>query len=761
MTLAAFPSLATGILRRVPLLSFALLFLLVPSSPAPAAAAPLPTVAGIRWGYYVPWDSRSLDSLRRNLDHLDYISPFWFDLSPRGTIDRNDHNEEVARLIRGAGRKLVPTVKNGANGAAFHDLLAEPAVRETALNAIQRLVFDRGYDGIHIDFELLLPGDRPHLTAFMAQLRGRLSPQGKLVTQAVQGRDRERPDLASGAFDFTALAQHNDLIVLMSYGYRVSGSTTPGSGAPIGWVDATIVHATSQIPPAKLLLGVPYYGFDWNTATGPPATAVRHDQAVALARQYGASVGYDDETQGPNFAYWAGGQRHEVWFEDRRSVAAKIDLANRRGVAGVAGWRLGQEDPEVWSLFRRGAPPDGSASRWLLAEGSTGRPYETWYLIGNPENEAATVTATYMFDGRAAEQRRYAVRPRSRLSIFANNELPAGALSAAFESDRRVYVERAVYFGHDGHASGAVPSASPTWYLPEGFTGDGYHTWLLLLNPNAQPADADILFLRETGEPVTRRVRVAPRSRLNVFANQILPNESFATVVTATAPIVVERSSYFDGGRGGHSSMGASATATTWHFAEGFTGHSTWFLLLNPGDQPATARLTLLSESGAEQSFYVPVPPRRRATFQVPETLFGTERASFAAVVEADRPIVVERAAYWNEGRSGHSSLGSPSLARAWMLPEGSTAPPFQEWVLVVNPSGQPARLTFTFLPEGGESIVRTSTAPPRSRFTLWANQQLPNAALSIRVESDQPIAVERSMYFGRGGHNSPGFPLP
>ncbi|MBI2910908.1 MAG: hypothetical protein HYY05_02110, partial [Chloroflexi bacterium] len=689
------------------------------------------------------------------------VSPFWFEMGPRGTIDRNDHNDDVARLIRTAGRKLVPTVKNGANGAAFHDLLADPGTRQTALAAIERLVFDRGYDGIHIDFELLLPGDRPHLTAFMADLRGRLAPRGKLVTQAVQGRDRERPDLASGAFDFAALAQHNDLIVLMSYGFKSAGSASPGSTAPLSWVDATVVHATSQIPPAKLLLGVPYYGFDWNTAAGPPATALRHDQAVALARQHGAGIGYDNDAQGATFAYWSGGQRHEVWFEDRRSAAAKVDLAMRRGLAGVAGWRLGQEDPEVWSLFRRLPPPEGGPSRWLLAEGSTGRPYETWYLVANPQNEPATVTATYMFEGRAPQQRQYTLRPQSRLSVFANADLPIGALSAALASDRPVYVERAVYFGHDGHASGAVASASPTWYLPEGFTGEGFHTWLLLLNPNSAPVDADLLFLRQSGEPLHRRVRLSPQSRLNVFANQVLPNESFATVVTATAPIVVERSSYFDGGRGGHSSMGASATATNWYFAEGFTGHSTWFLFLNPGDQPATARLTLLGESGAEQAFYVPVPPRHRATFQVPDALFGTERASFAAVVEADRPIVAERAAYWNEGRSGHSSIGSPTLARAWMLPEGSTAPPFQEWVLVANPSGQPARLTFTFLPEGGEPIVRTSTAPPRSRFTLWANQQLPNVALSIRVESDQPIAVERSMYFGRGGHNSPGFPLP
>ena len=46
-------------------------------------------------------------------------------------------------------------------------------------------------------------------------------------------------------------------------------------------------------------------------------------------------------------------QDHEVWLEESASAAARLALADRYGVGGVATWRLGLEDPQVWPLFRQ------------------------------------------------------------------------------------------------------------------------------------------------------------------------------------------------------------------------------------------------------------------------------------------------------------------------------------------------------------------------------------------------------------------------
>jgi spore germination protein YaaH len=56
-------------------------------------------------------------------------------------------------------------------------------------------------------------------------------------------------------------------------------------------------------------------------------------------------------------------QDHEIWLEESGSAAARLALAVRYGVGGVATWRLGLEDPEVWPLFRQWRSGGGGEGR--------------------------------------------------------------------------------------------------------------------------------------------------------------------------------------------------------------------------------------------------------------------------------------------------------------------------------------------------------------------------------------------------------------
>src|SRR5581483_5631720 len=79
------------------------------------------------------------------------------------------------------------------------------------------------------------------------------------------------------------------------------------------------------------------------------------------------------------------------------------------------------------------------------------------------------------------------------------------------------------------------------------------------------------------------------------------------------------------------------------------------------------------------------------------------------------------------------------------------------------DPRRQPAKLTVTFYPEGGQPVVQGYTVGPRSRFSLYADPVLPNVSFGAKVESDQPIVAERAVYFGqgRGGTDSSGVASP
>ncbi len=339
--------------------ALAALVMLLASTPLQAAGEDAGGPAGaVRWGYYVPYAADSYASLEAHIGEMNYVSPYWYRLNPDGTVNtdyeaRDAHRAEVLRLAQQHGVAVVPMIKNIATYEAFTPVLTDPALRAAAIGGILDLTMSRGFRGINIDWESITASDRPALTAFMAELSAALRAQGKLVTQAIPAKDRDRTTGWAGAYDYAALAGSSDLLILMAYGY---GTGRPQSTAPYPWVLASTTFAASQIPPAKLVLGIAWYGYDWNLTKGGVASKT-YAEAVAAAQASGAGVEFDESVRSAHYTYaTADGEEHEVWFEDARSAAARSAVVTRYGLAGVAGWRLGHEDPAVWPLLGAAAP---------------------------------------------------------------------------------------------------------------------------------------------------------------------------------------------------------------------------------------------------------------------------------------------------------------------------------------------------------------------------------------------------------------------
>lgn len=315
---------------------------------SPAHAAP----PVLRWGYYVTYDRTSWTNLQQAIAELDIVSPYFFQLRADGTIEEFS-DPAAERFLLQSGRLIIPMIKNVPRWDDFTPLLADPQERAAIIQRLVNLVEQRGYHGIHIDFEAVNASDAPQLTTFMRELQAQLKPKGKFVTQAIAARSSDTPTTWGGAYDYAALAQINDFLVIMAYDFHYAGGS-PGPVAPISWVRRVVDYATTRIPPEKILLGIPLYGYDWNVTAGPPARSVRFDQAQERAQHPGATKGYDEAEQEAWLRYVDDqGQQHEVWYADVRSVSARLALALDRGLAGVALWRIGHEDPQVWPELAR------------------------------------------------------------------------------------------------------------------------------------------------------------------------------------------------------------------------------------------------------------------------------------------------------------------------------------------------------------------------------------------------------------------------
>lgn len=735
----------------------------------------------VRWAYYVPDDPTSLASLRQRSGDLDYVALHWASIHEDGSLEVKS-NPEVIPLVRSLGAKPLLSVALSAGADTARALLATEDSRASAVNSLAAALSD--YDGVSIDFEGLYPEDRDSLTRFMAQLAASLRPAGKLVTMALSAKSSDTRTGWAGALDYAGLAPNSDLFVLMTYGYRTARSTVPGSVAPISWVTASLSFAASQIPPSKILLGVPLYGYDWDTTAGPPAVVVRYPESAAIAAQQGVAIQHDATQQSARFSYTKDGHNHEVWFEDRASLDPKLALVTPQGLAGVAAWRLGHEDPQLWqaldSLRQPAAPqpappqpvadtsnpgpasatPNGSRSLYF-AEGSTAAPFDTWFLLQNPNTTPVQARITFMPEGQSPIVRDFLLAPTSRTSLYANQLVPNAAFSTRIDVSQPLLAERAMYAGFDGHVVTAVTAPSRSWYFAEGATTSPFHSWLLIQNPNPVPAYARVNYLLENGTTMPQDLLLPPNSRTSLFVNQILPNTAFSTRIDSDQPLIAERAMYRFPGNAATAVTGVATPAPNWFFGAGLPTFrdvpvDSWLLLQNPGATPVTATITLFSTDGQTGTVQRLIPPTSRQSIFLNQ-LFSAR--SFGIEVEASGDVIAERSVFLgptalsgNEPQGAYATQGASQLGSVWALAEGSTSAPFSEKISVLNPHSSPMQVRLELMMENGQVVVRNTTVDPARSLDLDMSSLVPAGSFSARVTTSLPSAVERTMFWTKDG---------
>lgn len=305
-----------------------------------------------------------------------------------------------------------------------------------------------------------------------------------------------------------------------------------------------------------------------------------------------------------------------------------------------------------------GAP--APSNRWYMAEGNTGDGFETWILIQNPQESEAHTTITFLTVDGQRKDVALTLPPTSRRSLFVNTLLPDSELSAMVSSDQPVVVERTMYFRQTGGHGGLAASRTATsWYLAEGRVGQGIDSWLLAMNPNPIAATLKVTFMREEGPPQTAFFSIRPWGRLSVYMNAVVSSGRVGARVDSDQPIVVERSSYFAGGRGGTSSVGSDTLSQDWFLPEGSTRQpfTEEIAILNPGDRPARLAAVFMRTDGTAITQSFSINPTSRLTLRVNELTADSE---VSARIISDSPVVVERSMYFSNGLGGTSSLGIP-----------------------------------------------------------------------------------------------------
>lgn len=320
--------------------------------PIPGAPGGDSKVSRMIIGYYEnPWpgtpdQTGSFPSMKTFAKSMTHVAPFWYKATQDGTLETKE-SQIVFDTAKQLGIKVFPLITN--KSGATDAVLGNPAIRSKVINNIVKIIQEKPYDGVNIDFELLPPKHKENLNAFMAELYPKLKTINKTVIISVFPKVDVAEDV-SGAYDYATLAKNSDFLQIMLYD-RHWATSEPGAIAPIDWYEKNLKYSIEQTGgPHKVIAGISAYGYDW--PKGKAGETVKYVEAIVLAKKHGVDILYDETAKAPHFKY----KDHEVWFENSKSTDAKLDIIKKYNPAGIAIWRLGQEQPEIWALIDKKFP---------------------------------------------------------------------------------------------------------------------------------------------------------------------------------------------------------------------------------------------------------------------------------------------------------------------------------------------------------------------------------------------------------------------
>jgi len=283
------------------------------------------------------------------------MTVFTYGFNPDGSLVVPD-DADLLRTARTYGTSPIMLISTLTDEGVFSNelantMLSSEEIQNTLIDNILSVMQQKGYTGLDVDFEYIFASDAVPYVNFIKKLTVRLNAVGLNVYVSLAPKTSvDQPGLLYEGHNYAALGEAANYALLMTYEWGFTYGP-PMAVAPIDKVREVVDFAVTQIPPQKLYMGIPNYGYDWPlpfVKDKTKADSISNIEAVSIAARTNSVIEYDQTSQAPFFNYTENGVEHEVWFEDARSIRAKLALLNEYGLYGSTFWNIMNYFPQNW-----------------------------------------------------------------------------------------------------------------------------------------------------------------------------------------------------------------------------------------------------------------------------------------------------------------------------------------------------------------------------------------------------------------------------
>ncbi len=311
----------------------------------------------LAWNIVVSKEKNNdITNLMKNVSGVNVLSPTWFNTKDEKGGIEDRASADYVKKAHDKGIKVWALVSNfnpGTNKLVIDEgkLLSDRKARAALIRNLTDAADKYGFDGINVDFENLTKEEGSHYVQFIRELS--VACRHKDLVLSV---DNYVPFDFNSFYDIAEQSCYADYIMIMAYDEHYVG-TEAGSVASLTYVKTALENTLNKVASRQVVIGMPFYTRIWRVVqltdgnhktysdTASMGDAQKFIQAHSMKGNW-----YETEAQ-HYYTSDEGDTTYKIWMEDVDSVTAKLKEISEAGVAGVAGWRLGQEDSAVWPII--------------------------------------------------------------------------------------------------------------------------------------------------------------------------------------------------------------------------------------------------------------------------------------------------------------------------------------------------------------------------------------------------------------------------